>query len=71
MEMSKRLTSLPKIEAEEIHKKIMEKERFLIYNFFDLHRAPDNITEEDYMRDSVEEYYKLKVKRLKMLERRR
>ena len=58
--MSNRVANTPKIEAKELFLQVIEGESFLFEYFFESYRPPDGISEEDYMRDLREEYFKLK-----------
>ena len=50
----------PKDEAKEIFLQVQEGESFLFEYFFESYRPPDHISEEDYMKELREEYFKLK-----------
>ena len=58
--MSNRVADKPKIEAKELFLQVIEGERFLFEYFFESYRLPDYISEENYMKELREEYYKLK-----------
>ena len=54
------VAGLPKDEAKEIFLQVQEGESFLFEYFFESYRPPDHISEEDYMKELREEYFKLK-----------
>ena len=58
--MSNRVAYTPKIEAKELFLQVQEGESFLFEYFFESFRPPDGISEEDYMKELREEYFKLK-----------
>ena len=58
--MSNRVAYTPKIEAKELFLQVQEGESFLFEYFFESYRPPDGISEEDYMKELREEYFKLK-----------
>ena len=58
--MSNRVVDTPKIEAKELFLHVEEGESFLFEYFFESYRPPDGISEEDYMKELREEYFKLK-----------
>ena len=58
--MSNRVVDSPKIEAKEMFSQVLEGESFLFEYFFESYKPPDHISEEEYMRELREEYYKLK-----------
>ena len=58
--MSNRVTDTPKIEAKKLFLQTQEGESFLFEYFFESYRSPDVISEEDYMKELREEYFKLK-----------
>ena len=58
--MSNRDVYTPKIEAKELFLQVQEGESFLFEYFFESFRPPDGISEEDYMKELREEYFKLK-----------
>ena len=58
--MSNRVAYTPKIEAKELFLQIQDGEGFLFEYFFESYRPPDGISEEDYMKELREEYFKLK-----------
>ena len=61
--MSNRDVYTPKIEAKELFLQVQEGESFLFEYFFESYRPPDGISEEDYMKELREEYFKLKEKK--------
>ena len=65
--MSNRVANTPKIEAKELFLQIQEGESFLFEYFFESYRPPDGISEEDYMKELMEEYFKLKIEKAKGL----
>ena len=58
--MSRRVVNTPVIEAKELWDQVCEGEEFLFEYFFEINKPPDGISEEDYMKELMEEYYKLK-----------
>ena len=58
--MSNRVVNSPEIEAKELFLQVQEGESFLFEYFFESYRPPDHISEEDYMKELREEYFKLK-----------
>ena len=58
--MSNRVVDSPEIEAKELFLQVQEGESFLFEYFFESYRPPDHISEEDYMKELREEYFKLK-----------
>ena len=58
--MSNRVVDSPEIEAKELFLQVQEGESFLFEYFFESYRPPVEISEEDYMKELREEYYKLK-----------
>ena len=58
--MSNRVVDSPEIEARKIFLDVIEGEEFLFEYFFESYKPPDGISEEDYMRDLKEQYFKLK-----------
>ena len=58
--MSKRVAYTPKIEAKELFLQIQEGESFLFEYVFESYGPPDGISEEDYIKELREEYFKLK-----------
>ena len=58
--MSNLVVNTPKIEAKELFLQVQEGESFLFEYFFESYRPPVEISEEDYMKELREEYYKLK-----------
>ena len=58
--MSNRVVNTPKIEAKELFLQVQEGESFLFEYFFESYRPPDGISEEYYMKELKEEYFKLK-----------
>ena len=58
--MSNRVAGSPKDEAKEIFLQVLEGENFLFECFFESYKPPDHISEEDYMKELREEYFKLK-----------
>ena len=58
--MSNRVANTPEIEAKELFLQVIEGESFLFEYFFESYRPPDGISEEDYMKELREEYFKLK-----------
>ena len=58
--MSNQVANTPKIEAKEMFLQVQEGESFLFEYFFESYRPPVEISEEDYMKELREEYYKLK-----------
>ena len=58
--MSNRVVDSPEIEAKELFLQVQEGESFLFEYFFESYKPPDGISEEDYMRDLKEQYFKLK-----------
>ena len=58
--MSNRVVDSPKIEAKDLFLQVLEGESFLFEYFFESYRPPDHISEEDYMKELREEYFKLK-----------
>ena len=58
--MSNRDVYTPKIEAKELFLQVQEGESFLFEYFFESYRPPDGISEEHYMKELREEYFKLK-----------
>ena len=65
--MSNRVADTPEIEAKELFLQVLEGESFLFEYFFESYRPPDHISEEDYMRDLREEYFKLRREEAKRL----
>ena len=65
--MSNRDVYTPKIEAKELFLQVQEGESFLFEYFFESYRPPDGISEEDYMKELMEEYFKLKIEKAKGL----
>ena len=65
--MSNRVVDSPEIEAKELFLQVQEGESFLFEYFFESYRPPDHISEEDYMRDLREEYFKLRREEAKRL----
>ena len=58
--MSNRVVDSPEIEAKELFLQVQEGESFLFEYFFESYRPPDHISEEDYMKELREQYFKLK-----------
>ena len=58
--MSNRVVDSPEIEAKKLFSQVIEGESFLFEYFFESYRSPDGISEEDYMKELREEYFKLK-----------
>ena len=58
--MSKRVVNSPEIEAKDKFASVQEKEYYILYYFFENASPPDGISEEDYLKEFREEYYKLK-----------
>ena len=58
--MSRRVVNTPVIEAKELWDQVCDGEEFLFEYFFETNKPPDLISEEDYMKELKEEYYKLK-----------
>ena len=58
--MSNRVVDSPEIEAKELFLQVQEGESFLFEYFFESYRPPDHMSEEDYMKELREEYFKLK-----------
>ena len=58
--MSNRVVDSPEIEAKKLFLQVQEGESFLFEYFFESYRPPDHISEEDYMKELREEYFKLK-----------
>ena len=58
--MSNRVVDSPEIEAKKLFSQVIEGEEFLFEYFFESYRTPDNISEEDYMKELKEEYFKLR-----------
>ena len=58
--MSNRVVDSPEIEAKKLFSQVIEGESFLFEYFFESYRSPDGISEEDYMKELKEEYFKLK-----------
>ena len=58
--MSNRVVDSPEIEAKKLFSQVIEGESFLFEYFFESYRSPDEISEEDYMKELREEYFKLK-----------
>ena len=65
--MSNRVAKTPKIEAKELFLQVLEGESFLFEYFFESYKPPDGISEEDYMKELKEEYFKLKIEKAKGL----
>ena len=65
--MSNQVADTPKIEAKEIFLQVQEGESFLFDYFFESNRPPDEISEEEYMKELRKEYYKLKREEAKRL----
>ena len=65
--MSNRVVDTPEIEAKELFLQIQEGEEFLFEYFFESFRPPDGISEEDYMKELKEEYFKLRRERARRL----
>ena len=65
--MSNRVVDSPEIEAKKLFSQVIEGESFLFEYFFESYRPPDHISEEDYMRDLREEYFKLRREEAKRL----
>ena len=65
--MSNRDVYTPKIEAKELFLQVQEGESFLFEYFFESYRPPDGISEEDYMKELKEEYFKLKREEARIL----
>ena len=57
--MSNRVDS-PEIEAKKLFSQVIKGESFLFEYFFEGVKPPDNISEEDYMKELKAEYFKLK-----------
>ena len=58
--MSNQVVDSPKIEAKELFLQIQEGESFLFEYVFESYGPPDGISEEDYIKELREEYFKLK-----------
>ena len=58
--MSNRVVDSPEIEAKKLFSQVIEGESFLFEYFFESYSPPDHISEEDYMKELREEYFKLK-----------
>ena len=58
--MSNRVVDSPEIETKELFLQVQEGESFLFEYFFESYRPPDHISEEDYMKELREQYFKLK-----------
>ena len=65
--MSNLVVNTPKIEAKELFLQVQEGESFLFEYIFERYRPPDEISEEDYMKELKEEYLKLKREEAKRL----
>ena len=65
--MSNRVVDSPKIEAKDLFLQVLEGESFLFEYFFESYRPPDGISEEDYMKELKEEYFKLRRGRARRL----
>ena len=65
--MSNRVVDSPKIEAKDLFLQVLEGESFLFEYFFESYRPPDGISEEDYMKELKEEYFKLRRERARRL----
>ena len=61
--MSNRVVDSPEIEAKKLFSQVIEGESFLFEYFFESYRSPDHISEEDYMKELKEEYFKLRRER--------
>ena len=58
--MSKQVVDSPEIEAKILFDTHTEGEGFLFEYFLDNNSPPDGVTEEDYLKELRQEYYKLK-----------
>ena len=58
--MSNRVVDSPEIEARKIFLQVQEGEEFLFDYFFEVDKPPDGISEEDYMKELKEQYFKLR-----------
>ena len=65
--MSNQVANTPKIEAKEMFLQVQEGESFLFEYFFESYSPPDGVSEEDYMKELKEEYYKLKREKARSL----
>ena len=65
--MSNRVVDSPEIEAKKLFSQVIEGESFLFEYFFESYRSPDHISEEDYMKELKEEYFKLRRERARRL----
>ena len=65
--MSNRVVDSPEIEAKKLFSQVIEGESFLFAYFFESYRPPDGISEEDYMKELREEYFKLRRERARRL----
>ena len=65
--MGKSVVNSPKIEAKELWNQACEGESFLFEYFFELNTPPEGISEEDYMKELKEEYFKLKREQARRL----
>ena len=65
--MSNRVVDSPEIEAKKLFSQVIEGERFLFEYFFEGDKPPDHISEEDYMKELKEEYFKLRRERARRL----
>ena len=65
--MSNRVVDSPEIEAKKLFSQVIEGESFLFEYFFESYRPPDGISEEDYMKELKEEYFKLKREEARIL----
>ena len=61
--MSNRVVDSPEIEAKKLFSQVIEGESFLFDYFFESYYPPDGISEEDYMKELKEEYFKLRRER--------
>ena len=62
-----RIVGLSKIEAKDKFDLLQEKEYYILYYFLENACPPDGISEEDYLKEFREEFYKLKREEAKRL----